>query len=466
MTSTNRRSFGEVTFGHIQLGDQRRTRRLVTTVDRIMKHPGGTLPAKLKSPMDLKALYRLCDCKQVTHAALMHAARQRTLERISEHQGVVLVLHDATELDYTWHHSLKDQLGQIGDGGGRGYICHNSLAVDPNTREAIGLVGQILHHRADVVQETPREHRERGIAREPIVGPGDRTSAARSEDRRCVRPAAPIRSSFWNTNYTAAARSWCVRHKNRMMLVGHGRARKKQLLHDWMRTRQSVGTRTVTIHGRYGQPPRIATVQISCAPLRLLPPQVHSGEHGNDPLPVWCVAALEIDPPAGQEPVEWFQLTNIPTDSFEDATVVLRYYECRWVVEELHKAKKTGCGIENMQFTKIERLEPMIAVLSVVAVALLNLRDASRQPDAKTRPATDLFHIDYVRLLSAWRSKRVKDDWSVQQFFLALARLGGHQNRSHDHLPGWLVLWRGWTQLQAMLDGAQAAELINKCGQT
>ena len=45
--------------------------------------------------------------------------------------GVVLILHDATELDYTAKTRLHGQLGQIGIGQGRqyGYICHNSLAV-------------------------------------------------------------------------------------------------------------------------------------------------------------------------------------------------------------------------------------------------------------------------------------------------------------------------------------------------
>ena len=88
---------------------------------------------------------------------------------------------------------------------------------------------------------------------------------------------------------------------------------------------------------------------------------------------------------------------------------------------------------------------------------LLSLRDQSRAPDAKERLATECVPALWVRLLSAKRHKEVRMDWSVHEFFYALARLGGHQNRKHDHRPGWLVLWRGWTHLHAMLDGAAAA---------
>ncbi len=106
-----------------------------------------------------------------------------------------------------------------------------------------------------------------------------------------------------------------------------------------------------------------------------------------------------------------------------------------------------------MQFTTTDRLEPAIALLSVVAVTLLNLREASRRDDAKTRRADTLLSWEYVEVLSLTRYGKVREDLTVSEFFLALARLGGHQNRKCDGHPGWLVLWRGWMKLQDMLDG-------------
>jgi hypothetical protein len=69
----------------------------------------------------------------------------------------------------------------------------------------------------------------------------------------------------------------------------------------------------------------------------------------------------------------------------------------------------------------------------------------------------------YVAVLSAWRYRKVRLDLSIHDFFYAVARLGGHQNRKRDHRPGWLVLWRGWMALQHMVDGAEA---LKSCGQT
>jgi hypothetical protein len=58
----------------------------------------------------------------------------------------------------------------------------------------------------------------------------------------------------------------------------------------------------------------------------------------------------------------------------------------------------------------------------------------------------------WVEVLSVWRFHRVRLDLTVEEFFLALARLGGHQNRRSDRPPGWLILWRGWNNLNTMLD--------------
>ncbi len=329
MPAAPKESFGQLNFAHAQLGDKRRTKRLVSLADRLHRHPGGTLPDKIKSPADLKALYRMCDCKAVTHAAVMDAVRQRTLEQIAETEGVVLIVHDATELDYTAHKSLADQLGQTGDGRGKGYICHNSLAVVPGQRTAIGLTNQILHHRANVPEnETQREHRERESRESRLWVQGTEGLPA---DERLIDVCDRGADTFeFLEHELKSGRSFVIRSThNRMMLAGHRRARKKWLLHDWLPSQPTLGKRTVRISGRYGRAPRKAVVQVSFAAVRILPPQVHCGEHETTPLPMWVVRAAEIDPPEGEEPVEWILLTNLPVASFQEAVQVLRYYECR-----------------------------------------------------------------------------------------------------------------------------------------
>jgi hypothetical protein len=153
---------GRDLFGAAELGDRRRTARLVKTFDRMCAHPGGTLPEKLASPPDLRGLYRLCDSQGVTHEAVLGPARAHAERQIEACPQDVLILHDATELDYTTLTSLAGDLGQIGKGDRRGYLCHNVLAVAADSGEVLGLMDQLLHRRDEVPDgETLTEHRDR-----------------------------------------------------------------------------------------------------------------------------------------------------------------------------------------------------------------------------------------------------------------------------------------------------------------
>jgi len=459
------RSFGEVHFGSAELGNKARTRRLATLATQLAQHPGGTLPHKLRSPAALEATYRLMSRAEVTHATVLAAHRAETLRRIADHAGPLLVICDGTELDYTRITSLK-RLGQIGSGQRkhRGYICQNCLAVDPQTRQVLGLVNQILHIRVDAPHGESKEQSRQRESRESRLWPdGTRDLPG---DPRLVVVCDRGGDTFEELEHEHRSHRRLViraRH-NRRVLIGHAGPSRKQYLQSTLRRQPAAGGFTLKVAATTGRPARSASLSVSFLSVRLVAPIQARGDHGKELLALWAVRVWEADPPRGQPRLEWMLLTNEPVNSLSDARRIIAWYECRWVVEEYHKAMKTGCQIENLQFADESRLEPMIALLSVVAITLLNLRDASRRADAHTTPASTLVAQEYVDALSLWRHGEIRADWSLTDFFLALARLGGHQNRKGDKPPGWLVLWRGWTALQLLAAGARAERRRNKLG--
>ena len=455
-------SFGETHFGGAKLNHRRRSQCLVRIADRIYRHPGGTLPTKLHDPKDYKAMDRLMNRPEATHAAVLEPHRQRTLTQMRQAKGVCLVVHDTTELDYSGLRSITD-LGPLGGGLNRGFLCHNSLAFDPKRHEVIGLANQILHRRRHVGrQEGVKAKRERADRESRLWTLGLAAVGPTPDGADWVHVADRGADTFeFLAQCLDQSQDFVVRsHKSRVIRQGHDPQGSEDHLHTYARAQPLHGRQEVAVSARPGRPERKAQVAVAFAPVLLWPPHVRRGDYVKRPLPVYVIRVYETAPPKGAKPLEWILLTNRKVATVADAWEIVSWYECRWVIEEYHKAQKTGCAIEDMQFTTSQALEPMIALLSVVAVTLLNLREASRRPDAETRPATDLVDERYVAVLSAWRYKKVKD-LTIHEFFYALARLGGHQNRKSDHRPGWLVLWRGWMALQHMLDGAEA---IKSCG--
>ena len=447
-------------FGQADLGDARRTRRLVHSAACIVEHPAGSLPAKFADPADLDAFYRLMNCPTVSHAKLIAAAAAATLARLRRHHGVVLLLHDTTVLDHSGLDSIKD-LGPIGDGRGRGFYAHNSLAVTAD-RRVLGLAGQLLHRRRRAKKGETKEQRRKAPGRE-----------SRLWKKACQRiPAAPP-GALWVdvgdrgsdiTEFLAyehrAGRKYVVRsqHNRKVLVEGPDGVVAAAKLHDHVRGLAGGAgpRRRLDLPATDRRPARQAELVVAWVKLKVVPPRQRRGDHGDTPLEVWAVRVWEPAPPAGEEAVEWVLLTNVAVEDEAGAWERVDWYSARWVIEEYHKGQKTGCAVEGLQFRRRASLEPAIAVLSVVAVWLLQLRDAGRDEGLRAKPAREAVPELWVRVLSAWRHRQARPAWTYGEFVDALARLGGHQNRRSDGPPGWLVLWRGWAQLQAMIAGALA----------
>jgi hypothetical protein len=243
---------------------------------------------------------------------------------------------------------------------------------------------------------------------------------------------------------------------NRSIRVGHDGQGKQTLLHDFMRTLKAEGeSRGREIYDTKLECERGVKLRMSYAAVEILPPHVRKGEYQNKPIRAWVVRIWEETPPSKGTKLEWFLVCLDPVTHAADAWQKSDWYACRWMVEEYHKAQKTGCQIEDLQFRTEDALQPMIGILSVTSVMLLNLRQAARRPDAKERPATDIIEPIYEEVLRAQRYKALRDPMSIYEFYMALARLGGHMNRKRDGFPGWLTLWRGWQKLQSMVAGVE-----------
>ena len=465
-------SFGERTFSGIDLGDQRRTARLIQATDDMCRHPGGTLPDKFPKPADLRAFYRLMNCAKVTHDIVLQAHADDTRQRLAVcDSDVVLLLHDGTELDYTTRRKLSERMGQIGKGTCRGYICHNSLAVclttDPANGmvvpETLGLLSQILHHRPRVNKnETHKEARERVSRESRLWLRGVQRCGPAPADVCCVDVSDSLSDIFEYMAYEVThGRRFVLRSKENRRLAES--IAEQPYLTDAVRTVRPAGKRTLKVASP-GRKARTTQVNVAFTPVSVAPPNRKSGDYAPKPLALWAVRVWEPNTPANEEPLEWILLTNCPVRTLQDAFERVNWYELRWIIEEYHKGMKTGCSIETLQFDTIEAAEPAIALLSAVATTLLRLRDAARAPDANRRLATEVVDRVYVEALASCYPGRLKSNATVLTFYMHVARLGGHQNRKGDGFPGWLTLWRGWTKLESIVTGYTASP--RTCGKT
>src|SRR5207248_3223620 len=130
-------------FGGCDLGDARRTKRLVKYAAQVAARPDASTPQQTKGWADCKAAYRLFSREETTFEAVAHPHWKQTR---ACPPGTYLLIGDTTEIEFGIWRNVSG-LGPTGNGGGRGFLLHSALMVDAHSEAIVGLAGQAIHHR-------------------------------------------------------------------------------------------------------------------------------------------------------------------------------------------------------------------------------------------------------------------------------------------------------------------------------
>jgi len=158
------------------------------------------------------------------------------------------------------------------------------------------------------------------------------------------------------------------------------------------------------------------------------------------------IRVWEVEPPAGvEEPWAWMLLCSLPTMTLADINERRSWYGGRWMVEVYQDIEQNGCAEEDRRLETAEAMGACLAVWSVVAVRVFQLRVAlEHQPAAPVATARERAVMQrYLR----------KKERTVRDCVRGVARLGGFLGRKGDGNPGVRSLWRGYQRLQEMVSG-------------
>lgn len=440
-----RARWAEQEFGSVELGDVRRTRRLVAVASAMAERSSTSLPMVFEAWADQKAGYRCFSNEAIRSEAILGGHVAATVDRLAQ-ERVVLAVQDTTTLNSS-HHPGTIGLGARNTAEQRGLLMHTTLTVTPEG-ESLGLLAQEVW------------------ARDPATV-GKRTT-------RKLRVTADKESQQWLTSLDAVIRAKAQCPSTHLVSVGDREADVYDLFlverpagvdrlvraawdrrvagpqpHRWaaLADAPSVATRSVSVPRRPGELARTATVALHVQTVTLQPPRHREAEH----LPAVTVTAIwviETDPPTGVAPIEWMLLTTLPATTARQATQIVDWYCRRWDIEIWHTILKRGCRVEDRQLDTRQRLHRCLVVASVVAWRiLLATRLARTDPDlpASARLSTDEWQARACRSLNT--PIPPSDPPPLRQAVRWIARLGGFIGRTSDGEPGPTTLWRGFLAL-------------------
>jgi len=292
-------------FADAELGDLRRTQRLVELATVLAQRPSASLPEACGGDRALlQATYRCFDNAAVAPPELLQSPSDATLLRLSTVPGVVAV-QDTTAVDGTAHPTTTG-LGPLTHPAHRGLPVHTTLAFTPE-RVPLGLLAQIGNREADVY-DLCLVPRPAGV--EVLV--------RAAWDRRVVHA--------------------------------------EQYLWAALAARPIAASLTLQVPRRGAQAARVATRTLRFGPLTLRPPR-HRARERLPLMPLWAIQVLEDVPPAEAEPIAWLLLTTTVVPDVATATRCLDWYGGRWGIAVWQKILKSGCQIAARQLGTAEGLE-------------------------------------------------------------------------------------------------------------
>lgn len=446
-------------FSDCALNDSRRNKRLIKVGDSMIACPDGSIPQQNVQWADTKAAYRLFDCPQVTFQRI--AEVHWSLTRAQGRQRCLLI-SDTTDIDYSFNHATTG-LGMLGDGGGRGVQLHSCLMYDTQQEQIVGIAGAKLHYRKlTPLNETRTQRLQR--KRESQLW-GDLVSEIGS---------SPSKGAQWihvfdryGDNFEAMCHillnqcDWVIRagklHRNVLMETGEQKTLKAAI-----EEANYLGSYELNLRSRPGVAARTMAIDISSIEVTLPAPRLKSPwlkTCGVTSIDMNVVVVRETNPPVGKKAIQWVLYTSLPATDFDQAWQVIEDYENRWLIEEYHKALKTGCDIEGHALRTADRLEALIGLTSVIGIRLCQLKLIGRsQPEVKAKGNVP---SQWLNCLQRYRPKLKTQTMTVYQFFRELAKLGGFLARKHDGEPGWITIWRGYKKLTILIQGLQLANKKN-----
>lgn len=452
------RSWARRTFEECELGDRRRTRRLIQVAERIAENPAASFPDQLESWAQLKAAYRLFDADDVTLQTIATPHWELTRATAAPQ---TLVLCDTTELNFG-RFRLAEGLGPTGKGRGRGFLLHNALMVDADKHRIVGVAGQTVHYRSKPKKNETRTQQLKRVRESGVWGRVIDEIGPPHEGVRYVYVCDRGADNFEVFCHLVQQDSgWIIRAraKNRNIITSDGAQMK---LGECLPSLPVVGAYELSLRTRREQPARTAQIEVSCGSINMPVPRIRSPwlrSLSPEPIGMNVVLVREVDAPADVTPIEWVLLTTEPVTTFSQAWNVIEGYEARWLIEEYHKALKSGTSVKKRQLQTADRLEAMVGLMSVVAVHLLQLKTLSRtDPDCK---ASRVVPRLWLQMLKASRPKLKRvHDLTIHEFYRELAKLGGFIGRRSDGEPGWITIWRGWEKLARLVQGAKHAKKL------
>ena len=464
------------------LRDRRLNHRMTQILGALAERPTASIPAACGGKLETDAAYQFFDNRKVTLDKVLQPHFDATRQRIAEHE-VVLFVQDTTEIDVTRPEQQVVGAGPMDCLSRRGVYLH-LMETFTTDGTPLGAVWAEAWTRNDEYFSKPQNEKRRRRKALPIEEKESfrwleglrqaREVAQKLPQVQCVcvgDSEADIYHLFAEPRGEQPV-DWLIRacqERNAENADGsHG------VIRDCVMASRVLFTKEISVRGRHAKTScetrtrrqsregRTAEVEVRAARVTLQSPA--NSDRPLPPVAVNVVLVRELNPPQGEDPIEWILLTTLPIHTIEDVRKIVQYYCVRWMIEVFFRTLKSGCRVEERRFEHIDRMLPCLGLYLIVAWRTLMVCRLGRScPDIDCEAVFEPSEWKSV-WMAVHRKAPPRKPPKLVEMLRIIGQLGGYVNYpNRTDLPGPQTIWLG---MQRMRDLAWAWDTFGPGAET
>lgn len=382
----------------------------------------------------------------------------------------VLAIQDTSEINLTSHRNRLQSdtgLGRLDDAKGNiGFKIHPTLAVDADTLHPLGFATLKLWHRPlDMPDRHIRKHKRLTIQNKESYKWITSSNSSKDilKDAKQVIIVQDREGDIYDQLSTVpdSKHHLLIRSKCNRNLTDGG------LLWNTLSEAKAQGTYKIKVEGdkRRQINKRQATIEI-----RYIQTSVKrsSSALGNKvaQTPIYAVEAKEINSNQSN-PIEWRLITTYPVTCFEDACLIVEWYSCRWLIEQIFRLlKHKGFNIEASELEQgwaIRKLcvLTLSSILKIIQMRLAYEEEGDGQNINEVFTQTEQQCLDDLNRKLSGKTKKQSNPYKKTQLKWAtwiISRLGGWKGYASQRCAGLITIRNGLEKFYLIYEGWMIAK--------
>lgn len=439
-------------FGDADLGDRRRTDRLVRFAGLVANGAESTLSSILGNEADNKAAHRFLGNEFIDDSDIIEPAIESTISKINKLERVLLI-QDTSHLNYDSHISTTG-LGHIGstkDRSFQGIMMHWTLALTAQA-EPIGVAQlKLWERKKDPRKKQLNEHQRKPIQKKESY---KWIESVKDLDGQIKSGVQVIWISDRESDIYDFIDVICDQGQDFVIRSNANRSlvNEERLLRQRAEKAPVCGVQRIDVLDSEGRKKSIEVEIRSCA-VELEAPVRKGGAKTEEKCSDRKIHLVYVKSRGRGPKVDWLLLTTLPVFNLESCLEVIWFYKQRWHIESIHKTLKSGFKVEELRLSSADRLRRAVSAMLPCAIRVYWLSNRNRYlPD---KPANLYLTKTECRILALRNKKKKTYVPTVKEAWIWIGWMGGFRGSKNSSPPGQITFWRGYTKLKNMAAGAE-----------